>query len=31
MYEKKEKETNTGIDKETNPLKPRNYIVGLRD
>ena len=27
----KEQGTNTGIDKGTNPLRPRNYIVGLRD
>ena len=31
VWLKKEKETNTGINKGTNPLRPRNYNVGLRD
>lgn len=31
VWLKKEKGTNTGINKGTNPLRPRNYIVGLRD
>lgn len=30
-YQLKDAETNTGINKATNPLRPRNYITGLRD
>jgi len=30
-YQPKDAETNTGINKGTNPLRPRNYITGLRD
>ena len=31
VWLKKDQETNTGINKGINPLRPRNYIVGLRD
>ncbi|EGR33080.1 hypothetical protein IMG5_062210, partial [Ichthyophthirius multifiliis] len=30
-YQPKDAETNTGINKAINPLRPRNYITGLRD
>ena len=30
-YLPKDSSTNTGINKGTNPLRPRNYITGLRD
>jgi hypothetical protein len=30
VWLKKDQSTNTGISKGTDPVKPRNYIVGLR-